>query len=62
MRPPPAGLGRPARRAASRRCSFGIASLGSAVLFVWLMLLGNQVHKKLKPALGINGLVTGIAA
>ena len=43
-------------------CSFGIASMGSAMLFVWLMLLGNQVHKKFKPALGINGLVTGIAA
>jgi len=42
-------------------CSFGIASMGSAMLFVWLMLLGNQVHGKLKPALGINGLVTGIA-
>jgi len=26
-----------------------------------LMLLGNQVHGKFKPALGINGLVTGIA-
>ena len=36
--------------------------MGSAMLFVWLMLLGNQVHKKFKPALGINGLVTGIAA
>jgi bacteriorhodopsin len=43
-------------------CSFGIASMASAMLFVWLMLLGNQVHKKFKPALGINGLVTGIAA
>merc|ERR1719502_444701 len=43
-------------------CSFGIASMASAMTFVWLMLLGNQVHKKFKPALGINGLVTGIAA
>merc|ERR1711966_354691 len=40
-------------------CSFGIAAMGSAMIFVWLMI-GN-VHKKFKPALGINGLVTGIA-
>jgi bacteriorhodopsin len=39
--------------------SFGIASMGSAMIFVWLMIY--NVDKKFRPALGINGLVTGIA-
>merc|ERR1712182_173040 len=39
--------------------SFGIASMGSAMIYVWLMI-GN-VAKPFKPALAINGLVTGIA-
>jgi len=39
--------------------SFGIASMGSAMIFVWLMI--HNVAKPFKPALAINGLVTGIA-
>jgi len=39
--------------------SFGIASMGSAMIFVWLMI--HNVAKPYKPALAINGLVTGIA-
>merc|ERR1719453_957158 len=40
-------------------CSFGIAAMGSAMIFVWLMI--HNVAKPYKPALAINGLVTGIA-
>jgi len=39
--------------------SFGIASMGSAMIYVWLMI-GN-VAKPFKPALAVNGIVTGIA-
>jgi len=39
--------------------SFGIAAMGSAMIFVWLQL--PNVHKKYRTALIINGLVTGIA-
>jgi len=39
--------------------SFGIAAMGSAMIFVWLQL--PNVTKKYRTALIINGLVTGIA-
>merc|ERR1712182_131060 len=39
--------------------SFGIASMGSAMIYVWLMI-GN-VAKPFKPALAVNGIVRGIA-
>merc|ERR1711966_81211 len=39
--------------------SFGIASMGSAMIYVWLMI-GN-IAKPFKPALAVNGIVTGIA-
>ena len=39
--------------------SFGIAGMGSAMIFVWLQI--PNVSKKYRTALIINGLVTGIA-
>jgi len=39
--------------------SFGIAAMGSAMIFVWLQI--PNVSKKYRTALIINGLVTGIA-
>jgi len=39
--------------------SFGIAAMGSAMIFVWLQMM--NVTKKYRTALIINGLVTGIA-
>merc|ERR1711988_1876586 len=36
-----------------------MGAMGSAMLFVWLMIYNT--HPKFRPALGINGLVTGIA-
>merc|ERR1711908_3963 len=38
--------------------SFGIAGMGSAMIFVWLQI--PNVSKKYRTALIINGLVTGI--
>jgi len=39
--------------------SFGIAAMGSAMIYVWLMIA--NVAKPFKSALAVNGLVTGIA-
>ena len=39
--------------------SFGIAAMGSAMIFVWLQI--PNVSKKYRTALIINGLVMGIA-
>merc|ERR1719159_1152943 len=40
--------------------SFGIASMGSATIFLWLMMLAD-VAAPFKPALAISGIVTFIA-
>ena len=39
--------------------SFGIAAMGSATIFFWLMI--HNVAKPFKPALAITGIVTFIA-